>query len=328
MMDRRRFLLGIAPALAAWAAHAQQKVRRIGLLSASGEASMVELVAALLEGLRAYGYVEGKNLVLDRRYAAGNLSLLPQLCRELLAAKPELLVVPADTAALIVREQSKEVPIVLALSSDPVEVGLAASLARPGRNTTGVTTLALALVAKRFELLKEAFPGLDRVAVLDLRDDPGRRTQDAKNQLQLLEPAARQYGVNLIPIGISSPDEIAPAVAAAAKAARAALAVAGPFMFTHRDRIAAAAIEHRLPVMASETIVARAGALMAYSVHFPSNFRRAAYFVHRILGGARAGDLPIEQPTRFELVVNLKTARAIGIAIPPSILLRADVVIE
>ena len=326
MTTRRELLIAVgAGALAApLSSFAQQpaKVARIGFLgavSASGYASEVE---ALRAGLRDLGYVEGKNIVIEFRWAQGKFDRLPALAAELVHLNVNVLVTHSTPGIRAAKQATTTIPIVMAASADAVTSGLVASLARPGGNITGSTNLDLELAAKRLELLKEAIPHITRVAVLLNPDNP-----TSGPMLQAMEPTAKSLKIYLQQFAARGPNEFDGTFAAMAKSRADALTLGQLAFRAHATAIANLALKQRLP-LAGFNGFAEAGGLMGYGVNIPEMFRRAAYFVDRILKGAKPGDLPVEQPTRFELVVNMKTAKALGLTIPQSILVRADRVIE
>ena len=327
-MDRRAFLAGSAALLAApLAAEAQQagKVVRIGLLSyAASDSASAARWKAFRDGLRELGYVEGQNVIFESRWGDGQVGRLRGLAAELIDAKVDILATATSEAALAAKQATSSIPIVTATGADPVELGLVASLARPGGNVTGVFSMSNELAGKRLELLKQLIPRVSRVAFL--RDSDNRAS--ALN-LREAESAARTLGLTVQGVGVRGPKEL-DAAFVAMKRARADAVIVGentPF-FADRRRIADLAVMHRLPTVAQAKEYAEAGGLVSYGPDYPDQFRRAATFVDKILKGAKPGDLPVEQPTKFELVINLKTAKALGLTIPPSLLARADQVIE
>jgi putative ABC transport system substrate-binding protein len=328
MNPRKIFIVTLALGIlvAPLAADAQRptKVPRVGFLGASTPALADHLLQAFIRGLRELGYVEGQNIVIERRFADGKLDRLPALAAELVNFKVDVIFAPPTTAALAAKKATSAIPIVFALVGDPVGTGFVASLARPGGNMTGLSTINVELGAKRLELLKEAFPTVSRVAVLLNPIDPS-------NVLQLKETqrAAHALGMQLLPIEAQRPEDFDPAfLAMAAGRADALLVMENPINFTHRKLIVDLSNKSRRPAMHALTELVDAGGLMSYSVSYPDQFRRAATYVDKILKGAKPGDLPVEQPTKFELVINLKTAKALGLTIPPSLLFRADQVIQ
>jgi len=303
------------------------KVYRIGILGNAPPTTpaVARLYEAFAEGLRERGYMEGENLVIERRWAEGRVERFPSHAAELVSLRVALILAVSTPGARAAKQATSAVPIVMAYVSDPVEAGIVASLARPGGNVTGLAFVAgREIVGKHLELLKEAVPKVSRVAVLSY-------PASASYGLYLSETqaAARVLGVTLQFYEAQDPDELEGAFTAMTKArAGALLVLPHPFTFFHARRIADLAAKSRLPAVYPFRESVEVGGLMAYAANAPDMFRRAATYVDKILKGAKPADLPIEQPTKFELVINLKTAKALGIAIPQSILIRADEVIR
>jgi ABC-type uncharacterized transport system substrate-binding protein len=328
-------LIGLAVALtlglcvAPFAGEAQQaaNVARIGYLSTNHGANP-HLREAFLQGLRDLGYVEGGNVVIEYRDAEGKPERLPALAAELVGLKVDVIFVGGGTlAALAAMQATRTVPIVFAGVADPVGSGLVTSLARPGGNVTGLSMLAPELVGKCLELLTQAVPGVSRVAVLWRPGALGERTD--KDMLKEAEVAARALGVRLQFVEARGPADFDRAFSDMTRARAGALTVLTSNMFfIERRRLVDLAAKHRLPAVYQWREGVDAGGLMAYGPNVTDLFRRAATYVDRSLKGAKPGDLPVEQPTKFELVINLKTAKALGLTIPQSVLLRADQVIE
>jgi putative tryptophan/tyrosine transport system substrate-binding protein len=329
-MDRRDTVLALlALGAAPFAAEAQQaaKVARIGYLG-SNVAANPHLPEAFRQGLRDLGYVEGRNLVIEFRDAEGKPERYPALAAELVALKVDVIVTGGSTlAARVAKQATRTIPIVFTGVGDPVESGLVTSLARPGGNVTGLSSLGPELVGKRLELLKQAVPGVDRVAVLWLPGALGERTD--KDMLTGADVAARALGVRLQFVEARGPDEFARAFSDMSSARAGALTVlpGNRFLRAHR-RLVDLAAENRLPAVYTSREFVDAGGLMSYGANQPDLFRRAATYVDKILKGAKPGDLPVEQPTKFELVINLKTAKALGLTIPQSVLVHADDLIQ
>jgi len=277
--------------------------------------------AAFRQGLRELGYVEGQSIRFEARWAQGRPERLPGLAAELVGLRVDVIVTGGGEAARAARQATATIPIVMATGSDPVKLGIVESLARPGGNVTGVNSISSQLMAKRVELLRELLPKISRVAIL------WDETPNARMSVQELEAAARTLGIVIHTVGVRGANDFARAFSEAG-GDRAVIVVASSFMFTERKRIADLALKHRLPTALGAREYVEVGGLFSYAVSYPDQFRRAAPYVDRILRGARPADLPVEQPTTFELVINLKTARALGLAIPPSLLRRADRVIE
>ena len=329
-MDRRAFLAGGAALLAApLAAGAQQaaKIARIGYL-ASNLAATPHRPEAFRQGLRDLGYVEGRNLVIEYRDAEGKGERLPALAAELVALKVDVIVTDGGTVtALAAQQATGTVPIVFAGVGDPVTSGLVANLARPGGNVTGMSTLAPELVGKRLELLAQVVPGVGQVAVLRRPGALGERTD--KDMVTGADVAARALGVRLQFVEARVPADFDRAFSDMTRARAGALTVQPSNMFAREHRrLVDLAAKNRLPAVYPSREYVDAGGLMAYGANFAHLYRRAATYVVKILNGANPGDLPVEQPTKFELVINLKTAKALGLTIPPSVLLRADHVID
>jgi putative tryptophan/tyrosine transport system substrate-binding protein len=322
-MNRRAFVTGLGAVLAApLAAGAQQagKVWRIGQLVSSEPVGL----DAFRQRLGELGYVEGQNLFIERRNAEGRTERLPALVAEFVQLRADVIVTIGTQAALAAKQGTTEIPIVMATSGDAVGAGLIRSLARPGGNVTGITGSSPELSRKRLELLREAFPKTVRVAVLS----------NPANALHVLErektvEAARTLHLKLQWVEAHTSDEIEAGFSAATKA-RADMVVIfpDPVFTTKRGQIASLAAKHRLPAMYAFREFTEAGGLMSYGANISDMLGRAATYVDKILQGAKPGDLPVEQPTKFELVINLKTAKALGLTIPPSVLQRADQIIE
>ena len=330
MIDRRTFLAGTGAVLlvAPLAAEAQQAARiaRIGYLVPNLGASP-ETHEAFRQGLRDLGYVEGRNLVIEYRSAEGKLERLPALAAELVALKVDVIVAPNTVAALAAKQATRTLPIVFAAAADPVTSGLVTSLARPGGNVTGLSNLAPELVGKGLELVRQAVPGISRVAVLWQPGAIDERTE--KDRLKRADVAARALGVRLQVVEARGPEDFDRAFSDMTRARSDALTVLGSSMFdTERRRLVALAAKNRLPAVYAWREFVDAGGLMSYGANLADMYRRAATYVDKILKGARPGDLPVEQPTKFELVINLKTAKALGLTIPPALLARADEVIQ
>lgn len=275
------------------------------------------------QALREIGYVDGQNIFLEERSADGELSRLPHLAAELVRARVDVIVAVSNEAIRAAKEATTTIPIIMRFSSDdPVVSGFVSSYQRPGGNVTGLTILAPALGAKRLELLKEIIPALDRIAVLV---NPRR----ASYQLKQTQVAARSLGLELQVVTAQNPDDFPPAFAKMLRErARALYVTPDPVFFFHRKVLVDLAAKNRLLTLHEWSQAAEAGGLMSYGPNLVDMNRRAAYYVDRILRGAKPADLPIEEPTKFELVVNLRTAKALGLTIPPAVLLRADTIIQ
>jgi putative ABC transport system substrate-binding protein len=327
-VDRRLFLsilaLGLLTVPLAAEAQRAARVPRIGLLMGGTPASTAPLIEPFRQGLRELGYVEGQNIAFEFRYAEWNSEVLPGLAAELVRLKVNAIFVVTAPAIRAVKQATNTIPIVMAAVADPVEVDFVASLARPGGNITGVSALAVGYSAKWLELLKEAVPKISRVAVLLNPANPSHA-----GYWRELQVAGRALGVTPQSVEVRGPDEFAGAFGAMTKGRAGGLIVPpDALIFAHRARIVGLAAKNRLPAMYGLRELVEAGGLMAYSSSLHDLFRRAATFVDKILKGARPADLPVEQVTRVELVINLKTAKALGLTIPQSILIRADEVIQ
>ena len=325
-MDRRRFLLislaGLLAAPLAASAQTAGKRSRIGILmnlySPDGDPPR-----ALLQGLRELGYVEGQNLVIDWRYQLGRDNRLSTLARELVSLKPDVIVADATGAVRAAMQATQTIPIVMASSADAVKTELVPSLGHPGGNVTGVTILLEEMSTKRLQLLKEAVPKVSRVAVLW---DPALPWHPA--MLKQVEAAAPSLQLQPVAIPVQSRGEFGNALGQIASARVDALFVSETMTPTARRQLIEFAAKNRLPAMFMNRDYVLAGGLLSYAPNFAEAFRHAAVFIDKILKGAKPGELPIEQPTKFELVINLKSAKALGLTIPPSLLARADQVIE
>jgi putative ABC transport system substrate-binding protein len=313
--------------LAGFRVEAQQptKTPRIGWLTAGSLSATPERTEAFRQGLRELGYIEGKNIVIEWRSPEGKPDRMPTLAAELVRLKVDVIVTGGSGATRPVKEATSTIPIVMAQDQDPIGNGFVASLARPGGNITGLSRLAPELSGKQVELLKETVPRLSRLAVL------GRSTQPASAQmLREIELATGALGVKLQYLDVLGPEDFETAFREASKGrADAALwLVGGNIASAHRKKIAEFAIKSRLPAIYEQRAAVEAGGLMSYGVSFTDLDRRAATYVDKILKGAKPADLPVEQPTKFELVINLKAAKQIGLTIPPNVLARADKVIR
>jgi putative tryptophan/tyrosine transport system substrate-binding protein len=323
-LKRRDFVTLAAGAAATWpfVARAQQPAKPHRIFWVSTESQPDPFVDGFREGLREYGYIEGRNYVLELRYAPGNPDALRSVLSEL--TRGDVALVVSSGPAIRAMKAATDVPVLFAISADPVELGIVASLARPGGNFTGSTFLSLEVAGKRVELLKDAFPLLRTLAVLSNTDHPGEQSE-----WRATREAAQALGIDPIYVPFVGARELESALATADQARADAMVVFpdGATM-VHRAKIAQFAIAHALPSMFGWREYCDAGGLLSYGANQRTTYRRLATYAHRILRGENPADLPVEQPTRFELVVNLKTAMALGIAIPPSILARADAVIE
>ena len=328
-MRRREFLTLLGGTAAAWPlpSRAQQRkaMPRVGVLwHAANAREEAEYLGALTKAFHELGYVEGKNIELDHRFPAEQPERFRALAQELVESKVDMIVAVTGLGAKAAKQATGTIPIVLVADPDPVGNGFAESLARPGGNVTGLSLISPELSAKRLELLKEVVPGLSRVAIMWNPDVRG-----AVLDYKETEGAARSLRLQLQSVEVSRADDFDRAFSALTTArAEALIVVPFPVAFTNRGRIASLAQKNRLPSMYGQREYADAGGLMAYGPNNAEQWRRAATYVDKILKGAKPGDLPIEQPTKFELVINLKTAKALGLTIPPSLLRRADEVIQ
>lgn len=325
MIDRRVFLgtlaLGIASAPRSAAAQAPAKGVRVGALIFGARPADANM-PRLLEGLRELGYAEGRNLSIEYRYAEGKPERLPELAADLVRLKPDLLYVPGGDVARHAKETTRTIPIVVVTSDDPVESGLVASFARPGGNITGLTFLISDLAGKRLEMFREIAPKVTKVALLhnpDHRDPELRETQ----------AAARSLGVDVVVLEARRAGEIDTALqTAAGQRAEALIVVSSRLTALHHQRIVQFAEDARLPLITGWGAWAERGALLAYGPNTGEIVRRAAWYIDKIVKGASPSDLPVERPTKFELVVNVRTAERLGLTVPPALLLRADRVIQ
>ena len=329
-MDRRAFLGALTGGLLAapLAAEAQptRNVRAIGFLGPPPSAG--GLVQAFQQGLRDLGYVEGQNIRIEYRYTdvalQGHPELFPRLAAELVGLKPDVLVVSVTEAALAAKKATGTIPIVMVSVPDPVGAGLVSSLARPGGNVTGLSRESRDLIGKNLQLLKETLPDITRVGVLANPADPLKPAMVAD-----AEKAARSLGVQLKVVEASAPTALEGAFSAMhTDKVGAVLVVGGAGFYLSRTHIADLALRNRLPAVFQNREFVEAGGLLSYAPSTAGNYRRAAFFVDKILKGTKPAELPVEQPSKFELVINLKTAKALGLTIPPSLLQRADQVIE
>jgi len=308
------------------ATHAEQaaKVYRIGILPPGPISPRMHLWEAFRQGLRELGYVEGHNIALVIRSPEQGPEQLPDLAAELVRLKVDVIVTAGTVGAQAAQQATRTIPIVMALSADPVETGLVSSLARPGGNTTGLSLISRELSGKRLELLRAVVPRVSRIAVLFDPTDPGGAVQ-----MRETEAAARALGVQLQRLDVRGPGDFEKAFQAATRGRAGALLVFDAALtFSYRTQIVDLASKNRLPAMYGLTGLAEAGGLMSYGANIVDMYRRAAVYVDKILKGAKPADLPVEQPTRFELVINMKTAKTLGLTFPQSILIRADQVIQ
>jgi putative tryptophan/tyrosine transport system substrate-binding protein len=324
---KRRAFINLLGGAAVWplAARAQQVPRlpTIGFLGSATPSAQSQWVAALVQRLREVGWIEGRNIAIEYRWGEGRAERFAEVASEFVRLKVDVIVTSGTPPVLAAKQATGVIPIIFAAAGDPVGTGLVASLARPGGNVTGLSVQAPDLAGKRLELLREVVAGLRRVAVIG----------NVGNPLSVLEmhevqAAAKTLGLETAVLEIRRAEDIAPAFEALKSGAQALYVVFDPLMTTNRIRINTLALGARLPTMHGLRDYVEAAGLMSYAANIPDLFRRAADYVDKILRGAKPADLPIEQPTKFELVVNLTTAKAIGLTIPPTLLARADEVIE
>ena len=326
-MNRRKFIVTVTGGFLAapLAAEAQpaRKIPRIGFLFYGAPGPSAE-IDAFRQGLRELGYIEKQNIAVEYRFASGQVERLPELAAELVRLKPDVIVTPATPPSLSAKQATRTIPIVFAVVADPVGAGLIVDFARPGGNITGVASISAELGGKRLELLKGVVPKAARVAVLY---NPGDRANVLV--LKQLQESAPALGLTLQPLAVRGPGEFNGAFVAMTRDHAPALFVAaGVLTFEHRKTLVDLAAKSRIPTMWGHRQFVDAGGLMSYAVNYYDQVRRAATYVDKILKGAKPGDLPVEQPTKFELVINIKAAKDIGLTIPQSLLGRADQVIE
>jgi len=320
------WFMAFAPAVfAQTAAPAPAKPFRIGWLSGGAGAAYVEFVNAFREGLREFGWTDGRHFVLVPRHAEGRLEKLDELAAELVSIKVDLIVATTPSALVAVQAATKTIPIVMVYGPDPAEAGMVTSLARPGGNVTGLTSLSVDLSVKQLELLRALAPAITRVAVLWNPANPWHPTA-----VQRVRAAMQVMGGHLVEVPVRTPDDLEVAFKTmASERVGALLSLSDPMTFSHRARLADLAVQHRLPSMHGVVAYTEAGGLASYWPNDVAMHRRAAAYVHRILGGGvKPADLPVEQPTRFELVINLKTAKRLGLQVPATVLARTDRTIE
>ena len=319
------FALTILAAPVAAGAQQAKKVARIGVLRSGSPSSAASSEDAFRQGLRELGYIEGQNLVMEYRFAEGKRDRLPELAAELVRLKVDMLVVAGVSATQAAKQATTTIPVVVGYAGDLVGTGLIASLAKPGGNITGSTEMSPDVSGKRLELLKEAVPKTSRVGVVWYP----RKGGSDEEEVRQTETAARQFGVQVQLVEVRDPKEFQGAYAVMTKQqANAVILIRGSFTDFHRKQLLELALKQRLPSMCEPAQWARDGCLMSYGPDYTHLWRRAATYVDKILKGAKPADLPVEQPTKFELVINLKTAKALGLTIPQSVLIRADEVIQ
>ena len=328
-MRRREFIAGFVGA-AAWSptANAQQpnRVRKIGILMPlpENDPESQRRIAAFLQMLRQLGWLDGKSIMIEARYAGGDAKSLPTLASELVQAKTDVIVTQAAQPIEALRAATTIIPIVMASVGDALGAGYVASLAHPGGNITGLTLVATEQSTKRLQLIKELAPSIERIAVISNANASGHRLQ-----VKAMEPAAVALGFSLVSLPLQMADEIDAALHTATEAgAQAIVTMDDPLIVTQRVRIVAYGLQQNLPVMGEFRPMTEAGAVMSYGPNVIEMWKRAAVFVDKILNGTSPADLPVEQPTKFELVINLKTAKVLGLRVPQTLLVAADELIE
>ncbi len=328
MNNRRKLLVTLGAGALAFAAapssfsQQQGKVWRVGILSPTSASLSSSNTNAFLEGMRELGYIEGKNLVIERRFADGRLERFPGLAAELVQLKVDVIVVQSSPAISATQKATTTIPVVMTSAGDPVGSGFVKSLARPGGNITGLSNMAGDIAAKFIDLLRSVVPKLSRVAMLTPSTTYGELSKS-------VQAAAQKAGVKTLMAEASTPQEIENAFSMMVREKADAVFVGSPAVFAQQHRqIAELALKYRLPSLFQDRVDVEVGGLMSYGQKLTDNYERSATYVDKILKGAKPGDLPVEQPVSFELVVNLKTAKALGLTIPQSLLLRADEVIQ
>ena len=326
-MRRREFITLLGGAAATWplAARAQHSAKppTIGFLGAGTASAMSQWTAAFVQRLRELGWVEDRTIAIHYRWAEGRTERLAEIAAEFVRLKVDVIVTNSAAPVVAAKQATSVIPIVIASAADPVGTGLVASLARPGGNVTGLSVQMTDLAGKRLELLREVVPGLRRLAIMV---NPGASA--AILEINEAQAAAKMLGLDIAAFEIRRAEDIVPAFEALKGRAEALYVVADPLITSNRLRINILALGARLPTMHSFREHVEAGGLMSYGPNFPDLFRRAVDFVHKILHGAKPGDIPVEQPTKFDFIINLTTAKALGIDLPPALLARADEVIE
>jgi putative tryptophan/tyrosine transport system substrate-binding protein len=323
-MRRRDFITVLGSAAAAWplAARAQQKLPTIGFLGTTTASAWGPWIAAFVQRLRELGWIEGRTVAIEYRWADARSERFAVIAAEFVRLKVDV-IVTGGNAAVAAKQASSAVPIVFALVDDPIGMGLIANLSRPGGNVTGLAVQATDLAGKRLALLREVVPGLRRLAIMVNVDYPS-----AVLEMGEIQTAAGMLGLEVAPLEIRRAEDIAPAFEALKGRAEALYVIGDALVMTHRVRINTLALAARLPTSFNYREYVEAGGLMSYGANLSDLFRRAAEYVDKILRGAKPGDLPVEQPTRFNLIINLTTAKALGLDVPPTLLARADEVIE
>jgi putative tryptophan/tyrosine transport system substrate-binding protein len=326
-MKRREFITLLGSAAAAWplAARAQQpgKLPIVGSLGSATPATQGQWAAAFVQRLRELGWIEGRTIAVEYRWAEGRDQRAAEIAAEFVQRKVDVIVTSGTSMVLAAKQATSVIPIVFTATGDPVSTGLITSLARPGGNITGLSNQLPDLVGKRLELLREVVPGLGRLALLANVGNPVIMLE-----IGHVQAAARTLGLEVIPLEIRRGEDIVPAFEALKGRAQALYVCGEPLVTTNRVRINTLALAARLPIMHSVREYVEAGGLMSYGPNFPDLWRRAADYVDKILHGAKPADIPVEQPIKFDLIINITTAKALGLEIPPTLLARADEVIE
>jgi putative tryptophan/tyrosine transport system substrate-binding protein len=326
-MKRREFVAMIGGAAAAWplGAHAQApaKLPVIGFLGANTPAAQRASTAALVQRLREFGWIEGRNVQIEYRWAEGRFDRSPDLIAELLGLKADVIVTHSPLNVIAAKRATSTIPIVFAAVGDPVGIGVVASLSRPGGNVTGLSLQSADLAGKRLELLRELMPGSRRLAILINAANP-----NAALEVSEVKAANQKFHFEVAVLEIRRADDIAPAIEGLKGGADALYVQTDPLFNTGRSRIGSLALDAKLPTISGTREYVEAGSLMSYGANFTDLFRRAGDYVDKILRGANAGELPVQQPTKFDLIVNLKTAKSLGLDLSPKLLARAEEVIE
>jgi ABC-type uncharacterized transport system substrate-binding protein len=324
-LKRREFITLLGGAAAAWplAARAQQVKPTIGILASGSRSTQGNLIATFVQRLHELGWIEGRSVAIEYRWAEGRSERATELAAELVKLKAAVIVTSGTPTVLAVRQVASEIPIVFASAGDPVGTGLVASLARPGGNITGLANQTQDITGKRIELVKELVPGLRWLAIL-----ANSGNISAALEMRDAQAAARALGWQVITPEVRRAEDLAPAIETLKGRSDALYVVIDLLTITNRSRISSLALAARLPTVHGSRDDVEGGGLLSYAANFPEQYRRAADFVDKILRGAKPAEIPIEQPTKFELVINLITARTLGLTIPPTLLARADEVIE
>jgi putative ABC transport system substrate-binding protein len=326
-MRRREFIAGLSGMAIAWpiAVGAQQpaKLPTIGFLGAGSSSAWTQWTAAFVQRLRERGWIDGRTIAIEYRWADGRSERYAEIAAELVRLKVDVIVTGGAEAVIAVKQATSVVPIVFAVAADPLGTGLVASLARPGGNVTGLSVLFTDLAGKRLEYFREVAPNVHRLAVMANVASPS-----ATLEMREVQAIARTFGLELTASEIRRPDDIAPAFEAFKDRVDALYVCSDPLMVTNRTRVSTLALVQHLPTMHGIREHVEAGGLMSYGPNFPDLWRRSADFVDKVLHGTKPADIPVEQPTKFDLVINLTTAKALGLTIPPTLLARADEVIE